>query len=326
MDIELQNIDNEINNKTILITGGTGTFGYQMTETLLQFKPKQIIILSRDELKQSEMKKHFNNNLLKFVIADIKDKDSLNFKNVDIIFHAAALKHINIAEENPFETIKTNILGSQNVIDKSIYYNVKKIIFISTDKAVEPTNIYGSTKFCAEKLFINASLNSSVKIAVVRYGNVFCSRGSVIPLFINQAKQGKTLTVTDRNMTRFNMIKQDAINFVLNSLNMMIGGEIFVPILKKYNLFNLAAMFSDNITIIGNRGSEKLHELMISKVESQNTIKRNDFYVIIPHNNDNSEYTKTYGNAFCNPQWEYSSNEAVELTRDDVIYMINNFS
>ena len=227
LDIDL----NFINNKSILITGGTGSFGKQMLKTLLEnFEPRKIVIFSRDEFKQSEMQKEFSMlqyPYLRYFIGDIRDKERLTeaFRNIDIIFHAAALKQVPALEYNPSEAIKTNIYGAENVIKAAIANNVKKVIAISTDKAVSPVNLYGATKLCFEKLFIAANNivgDADTRFCVLRYGNVFKSRGSVVPLFLEQAKTNK-FTVTDSNMTRFNLTLENAVNFVLQCSSKMLG-------------------------------------------------------------------------------------------------------
>ena len=283
--------DTYINNKCILITGGTGSFGKQMLKTLLtNFTPKRLVIFSRDEFKQSEMQKEFcpkKYKCLRYFIGDIRDKERLleAFKNIDIIFHAAALKQVPAIEYNPSEAIKTNIYGSENVIKAAIANNVSCVIAISTDKAVSPVNLYGATKLCFEKLFVSANNTvgpANTKFCVCRYGNVFKSRGSVVPLFLEQSKNNK-FTVTDPTMTRFNLILENAINFVLICSYKMLGGEIFIPKLKSYNIMQLCNIINDkaHIEIIGNRSGEKIHECMINSVEITNCYECNDYYVIL---------------------------------------------
>ena len=278
------------NNKSILITGGTGSFGNEIVKTLLDnFSPKKIIIFSRDEFKQSEMRKKFSEEkypCLRYFIGDIRDKDRLleAFNKVDIIFHAAALKQVPALEYNPSEAIKTNIYGAENVIKAAIVNNVKQVIAISTDKAVSPTNLYGATKLCFEKLFIAANNivgEGDTKFSVIRYGNVFGSRGSVVPLFLEQSKLNK-FTVTDPNMSRFNLTLENAIHFVLNCSSKMLGGEIFVPKLKSYNILQLCNVINDKaeIEIIGNRNGEKIHECMINNVETNNCYDYDDLGVV----------------------------------------------
>lgn len=292
------------NKKNILITGGTGSFGQEFASYLLKnYKPKKVIIYSRDEHKQYAMqsKKIFSKqNKLRFFIGDIRDLDRLKFatRDVDIIVHAAALKHVTAAEYNPFEFIKTNIVGAQNVIECALFNNVEKTIAISTDKASSPINLYGATKLCSDKLFISANNykgNTNTKFSVVRYGNVLASNGSVLPAFIRQAKTGK-LKITDKNMTRFNITLDQGVKFVSKALSRMHGGEIFVPKLFSYNIVDMARAISNSASIVitGIRPGEKIHEEMISETESRNCLEYKDFYLIKPH----SEYSIWNANKF----------------------------
>ena len=281
-----------INKKNILITGGTGSFGNKLVDFLLtKFKPKKIIIFSRDELKQSIMmarlKKYMH--ILRFFIGDVRDIERLKMatKDVDIIFHAAALKNVPLAEYNPFEAIKTNINGANNLIHASLESNVKKVIALSTDKASSPINLYGATKLASDKLFISANNfkgDAKTIFSVVRYGNVMGSRGSVIPLF-QTFKEKSFVPITDKEMTRFNITLDEAIEFVLKSLRIMKGGEIFVPKIPSIKIIDLAkAMFpKKKIKIIGIRPGEKLHEEMVSSAESFNTIEYKNLLIICPH-------------------------------------------
>lgn len=291
-NLEINELKLLLNNKSILITGGTGSFGYKMTEIILKyFEPKRLIILSRDEYKQFIMQQQFpikTYPCMRYFIGDIRDKDRLDyaFKNVDIIFHAAALKQVPALEYNPTEAIKTNIIGSQNVIDVAIKNNVKRVIAISTDKATCPTNLYGATKMCMEKIFVSANYLSGCNdtiFSVARYGNVFGSRGSVVPIFLKQKETG-TLTITNKDMTRFNFMLSDAIYFVLNCLKCMVGTEIFIPKLFSYNILQLANIIAPNCEkkIIGIRPGEKVHESMIGNGEWQYTLDCKDFFIITP--------------------------------------------
>ncbi len=280
-----------LNNKTILITGGTGSFGKKLVNYLIKnFKPNKIIVFSRDELKQSDMLSEFYKvkHILRFFIGDVRDysRVKLAMKDVDIVFHAAALKNVPFAEYNPFEAIKTNILGAQNVIDAAFENNVKKVLALSTDKASSPINLYGATKLASDKLFITANNfkgKLKTEFSVVRYGNVMGSRGSVIPVF-SQFQDQNFLPITDKRMTRFNITLQEAIKFVLNALTKMRGGEIFVPRIPSFKVIDLAsAMFpKKKIKIIGLRPGEKIHEEMISTGESLNTICYQNSYIICP--------------------------------------------
>ena len=281
-----------INNKKILVTGGTGSFGKNLISHLeKKFNPKKIIIFSRDELKQSQMMTEFSkirSKLRFFFIGDVRDYSRLNLamRDVDIVFHAAALKNVPLAEYNPFEAIKTNIFGAQNVIDASFENNVKNVLALSTDKASSPINLYGATKLASDKLFITANNfkgKNKTKFSVVRYGNVMGSRGSVVPIF-NQFRDKNYIPITDKRMTRFNITLQEAINFVLNSLKIMQGGEIFVPKIPSFKITDLAkAMYpKKKVKIIGLRPGEKIHEEMVSTGESINTIRYKNSYIICP--------------------------------------------
>jgi UDP-N-acetylglucosamine 4,6-dehydratase len=285
-----------LNKKNILITGGTGSFGQVFIGELLKKNVNKIIVYSRDELKQSVLKEkyvtHKNFRKLRFFIGDVRDEERLNlaFKNVDIVIHAAALKQVDTAEYNPTEFIKTNILGSQNVMHAAEKNNVKKVIALSTDKASSPINLYGATKLCSDKLFISANFFLGKRIfSVVRYGNVEGSRGSVMPLFINQ-KKNNYLNVTDERMTRFSLSLENSVNLVLWTIKNSIGGEIVVPKIPSYRILDLAkAVNSDNkikIKIIGTRPGEKIHEEMISEYESLNTLELKDKFIILPKFND----------------------------------------
>ena len=278
-------------NKTIIVTGGTGSFGRVFAKYILSNhrEIKKLIIFSRDELKQYQISNTMNEVDLKkvrFFLGDVRDKDRLNraFKDVDIAIHAAALKQVPAAEYNPFEFIKTNIVGTQNVIESALDNNVSNVIALSTDKAVAPINLYGATKLCAEKLFISAnniSGNKDIKFSVVRYGNVFGSRGSVFPLF-ESLKKNKHFPITDLNMTRFNISLIESIKLIIWSLKNNIGGEIFVPKLPSYKIKNLATAINPNnkIKIIGLRPGEKIHEELISELEASNTYDLGKYYAI----------------------------------------------
>lgn len=292
-----------INDKVILITGGTGTFGHYMTRVLLtKFNPRKIIVFSRDEYKQYMMKKWAMNiglplDKIRFFIGDVRDYDRLEdaFSGVHIVFHAAALKQVPAIEYNPMEAIKTNINGSNNVIRAAIRNNVNKVVAISTDKCVNPTNLYGATKLCLEKLFVSSNVLSphETLFSVARYGNVFASRGSVAPVFQAQKEKGACITITHPEMTRFNITKQEAIHFVLQCLHHMQGGEIFVPILPSYSILQLANVIApENKTkIIGIRPGEKIHECMLSEHESYLAYKCKSFYIVVPQEFDISTYS-----------------------------------
>jgi UDP-N-acetylglucosamine 4,6-dehydratase len=281
-----------LNNKNILITGGTGSFGKKCTEIIIKrYKPKRLIIFSRDELKQFEMAQDFPDskyNFMRYFIGDVRDTERLNraFRNVDIVIHAAALKQVPAAEYNPFEAVKTNILGAQNVINIAIDQGVKKVIALSTDKAANPINLYGATKLCSDKLFIagNSYVGQDHSIfSVVRYGNVAGSRGSVIPFFL-KCKESGVLPITDPRMTRFWITLDQGVNFVLSCLEKMVGGELFVPKLPSMNIMDLAKVIAPECKtkIIGIRPGEKLHELMITKDDARCTLEFKDHYIIQP--------------------------------------------
>ncbi len=282
-----------LNNKTILITGGTGSFGKKCTEIILQrYKPRRLIIFSRDELKQFEMAQQFPDSkydCIRYFIGDVRDKERLYraFHNVDYVIHAAALKQVPAAEYNPFEAVKTNVIGAQNVINVAIDQGVKKVIALSTDKAANPINLYGATKLCSDKLFIAGNSyvgKDETAFSVVRYGNVVGSRGSVIPLFLNLKEKG-VFPITDPRMTRFWITLEQGINFVLSSLEMMVGGEVFIPKLPSMNIMNLVKAINPEakIEIIGIRPGEKIHELLITKDEARNTLEFPDRYIIQPN-------------------------------------------
>ncbi len=277
-------------NKTILITGGTGSFGQKCTEILLKSKPKKIIIFSRDELKQFEMSHKFKNKSLRFFIGDVRDLSRLELamQNVDIVIHSAALKQVPAAEYNPMECIKTNIVGAENVIKSAMKNKVKQVIALSTDKAANPINLYGATKLCSDKLFINANLFTGKKgtsFSVVRYGNVAGSRGSVLPYFKSLIQKGKkSLPVTDKRMTRFWIPLETGVNFVLKSINLMQGGELFIPKMPSIRIVDLVKAFGKNLKfhIIGIRPGEKIHETLCPLESSYDTVEFKNYFIIKP--------------------------------------------
>ncbi len=276
---------------SVLITGGTGSLGKSLVQYLLsETKVRRIAIFSRDELKQHDLRIHFNDNpRLRWFLGDIRDLDRLKraFHGVDFVIHAAALKQVDTGEYNPMEFIKTNVLGSQNVIDASIDAGVKRVVALSTDKASSPINLYGATKLTADKLFVaanNYSYTYGTTFSVVRYGNVMGSRGSVIPFFKDLAGQGKPLPITDLRMTRFWISIQDAVKFVIDSLEMMTGGELYVPRIPSMKIVDLAHAVSADSKLeeIGMRPGEKLHEEMISADDSRRTIILDNRFVVTP--------------------------------------------
>ena len=281
-----------LNNKNILITGGTGSFGKKCTEIILKrYKPRRLIIFSRDELKQFEMAQQFPDSkydCIRYFIGDVRDKERLYraFCNVDYVIHAAAIKQVPAAEYNPFEAVKTNILGGQNVINVAIDRGVKKVIALSTDKAANPVNLYGATKLCSDKLFIAGNSyvgRDDTVFSVVRYGNVAGSRGSVIPFFLKKKEDG-VLPITDPRMTRFWITLEQGVDFVLTCLKEMVGGELFVPKIPSMNMMDLAKAIAPECKteIIGIRPGEKLHEVMVPKDDAHRTIEYDDKYIIQP--------------------------------------------
>ena len=320
-------------NKTILITGGTGSFGTAFINYILKVKesPKKIIVFSRDELKQFEMKKFFDQikfSNIRYFLGDIKDKDRLKlaFKDVDVVVHAAALKQVPAAEYNPFEFIKTNVIGSQNIVEACLDSKVKNVIALSTDKASSPINLYGATKLCADKLFVGANNikgKQDIKFSVVRYGNVMGSRGSVLHNFLEQ-KKNVILNVTDNGMTRFNINMNEAIQFVINALENSKGGEIFVPKIPSFYITDLAkAVCKDcKIKITGIREGEKIHEEMISQNESHRTVDLGSHYAIL-----NSSIFKYYKKKkFLESNLAYRSDtNKVFLTVEQLKKIVENF-
>ena len=284
-----------IKGKTILITGASGSFGRHFIKAVLPMNPKKLIVYSRDELKQFEMAREINDERVRFLIGDVRDKPRLDraLYGVDYIIHAAAMKQIPIAEYNPYECVKTNIIGAQNIIESAIDAGVKKVVALSTDKAVNPINLYGATKLCAEKLFTAGNAYSTTtRFSCVRYGNVVGSRGSVIPLFKKQAETG-TLTITDARMTRFLITLDEAVNLVLLALNEMRGGEIFVPKIPSAKVIDIANTMANgcNVDVVGIRPGEKLHEAMITEDDSRRTVEHDNYFTIEPETPDNG---KTY--------------------------------
>jgi len=279
------------NNKSILITGGTGSFGKKFIQTILRdYEPKRVIVYSRDEQKHFDMSKEFNAPCMRYFVGDVRDFKRLKkaMRDVDFVVHAAAMKHVDIAEYNPMECINTNIKGAEHVIDCAIDAGVKKVIALSTDKAANPINLYGATKLASDKLFVAANNivgSQDIQFSVVRYGNVVGSRGSVVPYFKKLLDAGKEeLPITDERMTRFLITLQEGVNFVIKSFKRMQGGEIFVPKIPSMRMIDLAlAMNKDSgYKVVGIRAGEKLHEAMITKEDSLRTLEFDDHYVIKP--------------------------------------------
>lgn len=288
--------------KSVLVTGGTGSFGKSFVEKLLiDDQVSKVIVFSRDELKQFEMQSHLNSKKLRYFLGDVRDYNRLKQATygVDVIIHAAALKQIPAAEYNPMEVIKTNVLGAENIVNVAIENSVTKVIALSTDKAANPANLYGATKLCSDKLMVTGNLLAGkrpTRFAVVRYGNVLGSRGSVIPFFIEQAKSG-SVPITDKRMTRFWLTIGEAVAFVLASLERMQGGEIFVPKIPSFKIVDVAKIVSPNapIRFIGIRPGEKLHEVMITEDDSNYAFEFDKYYAILAPFLLESDFYKDYG-------------------------------
>ena len=310
-----------MNGKSILITGGTGSFGQAFTAKILKKFPRinKIIIFSRDEFKQNNMSEKYNSEkekkILRFFLGDIRDIQRLKIalQDIDIVIHAAALKQVPAAEYNPIEFIKTNVLGAQNLVEACLDNNVKQLVALSTDKAAAPINLYGATKLCSDKLFTaanNIKGKQDIRFSVVRYGNVAGSRGSVMPLFISQ-KKNNLLEITDKSMTRFNISLSEGIETVLWTLKNMEGGEIVVPKLPSYRIMDLVKAISSKIKIklIGKRPGEKIHEELITISDSGNTIDVGNYYLILPSNNlrDLKNFVKRYKKLKFLNEFNYSS-------------------
>ena len=325
-----------LNGKDILITGATGSFGHAFVETVLyRYRPKRLIIFSRDELKQYNMQQKFPLSkypCLRFFLGDVRDERRLRMalRGVDYLVHAAALKQVPAAEYNPFEFIKTNVLGAENLINAAIECGVKKVVALSTDKAVNPINLYGATKLCSDKLFVTGSVyvgGETTAFSVVRYGNVLGSRGSVIPLFLKQRQNG-VLTVTDPRMTRFWITLNQGVEFVLMALERMSGGEIFVPKLPTMCISDLARAICPEcrIEVTGIRPGEKLHEVLIPRDEARNTLESEKYYIIkSPMNSRNSTVNGETGIPV-DEDFEYASNDRQWLLgRDELVDMMREF-
>ncbi|MBN1185622.1 MAG: UDP-N-acetylglucosamine 4,6-dehydratase (inverting) [Bacteroidales bacterium] len=310
-----------LNYKSILITGGTGSFGRKFTELILKRYPelKRLVIYSRDELKQYEMAQLYPSNLfpqIRFFIGDVRDGQRFKraCEGIDIIIHAAALKQVPAAEYNPDEFIKTNIGGAQNIIDASLSSQVKIVIALSTDKAAAPINLYGATKLVSDKLFIAANNIKGIrdlKFAVVRYGNVMGSRGSVIPFFLNKAKNGGAIPITHKDMTRFNISLEDGVEMVIWAIENSLGGELFVPKIPSYRIMTVAKAIAPNAKIeyVGIRPGEKLHEEMITESDSNTTIDIGKYYAILPSGSDRIRYINHYNAKEVEPGFRYNSCE-----------------
>ena len=316
----------------ILITGGTGSFGHAFVrQAVSDGRTKSLIVISRDELKQFQMRQEFPLSAysnLRFFLGDVRDRDRLYraFDGVDVVVHAAALKQVPAAEYNPLEAIKTNILGASNIIEAAIDRNVKKVIALSTDKAANPVNLYGATKLCSDKLFVAANAysgNHETRFSVVRYGNVVGSRGSVIPYFLAQRSTG-VLTITDNRMTRFLITLEQGVDFVLRCLGMMQGGEIFVPKIPSVKVTDLARMIGPKCKqeVIGIRPGEKLHEVMVSQDDARLTLETDDMFVIQPTHDywTHKDYAKSLkGSRPCPDGFSYASDTNTVWLNDEQI-------
>ena len=318
--------------KTILITGGTGSLGQALTKRLLEMGPKAIRIFSRNESKQIEMENIFKDDRLRFFLGDVRDLPRLNkaVEDVDFVFHAAALKHVPKIEYNPFEAIKTNILGSENIINACLTNNVEKAVCVSTDKAVSPLNIYGATKLLMEKLFVTANnyLNEEkykTKFFGLRYGNVLGSSGSVVPLFIEQIKSKKKISITDASMTRFSITMSEALDFILHATELGTGSEIFVPKLRAYSLLDVKEALFEMLEntgeeIIGIRPGEKLNETLINSEEIRYSWEIDNMYMI-----SNPEIMKTYPKAEKIKNMKmYSSDSVDKISKDQLKQLMKN--
>ena len=333
-----------LNQKSVLITGGTGSFGKKFIETILRDYPnvKRIVIYSRDELKQFELKQKYPEMQfpqLRFFIGDVRDEDRLKraCEGIDVIIHAAAIKQVDTAEYNPDECIKTNVHGAQNVINAALKCGVKNVVALSTDKACAPINLYGATKLTSDKLFVaanNITGSKDIKFSVVRYGNVMGSRGSVIPFFINKAKEGaKELPITDFEMTRFNISLEDGVALVMFAIENHIGGEIFIPKIPSYNIIDVAKAIAPNIPLkeVGIRPGEKLHEEMITITDALNTIDLGKYYAILPSvslKHEEGVYLKHHKATKVPKKFYYSSDtntewETVESMRENIVKFVD---
>ena len=312
-----------LHDKTLLVTGGTGSFGKRFISTVLErYSPKKVIVFSRDELKQFEMQNQepfsSHEGIMRYFIGDVRDEPRLTraMEGVNVVVHAAALKQVPAAEYNPFEAVKTNIIGAENVINASMATGVSRVIALSTDKAAAPINLYGATKLASDKLFVAANNfrgSHDIRFSAVRYGNVMGSRGSVIPFFRDRAKTG-VLPITDRAMTRFNITLQEGADFVLDCFDRMWGGEIFVPRIPSYRITDIAAAIAPEARLddVGIRPGEKLHEEMITRTDSLSSIEFDDYFVIMPSSPQwDAEAFRTtsadHEGRYCEPGFSYDS-------------------
>ncbi len=306
--------------RSLLVTGGTGSFGKKFVQTILTRSPEitRVVVFSRDELKQYEMAQEFPHHRfpqIRYFIGDVRDKERLNraMEGIDIVVHAAALKQVPAAEYNPFEAVKTNIIGAQNVIEACLDNHVKKVVALSTDKAAAPINLYGATKLASDKLFVaanNMKGKRDIQFSVVRYGNVMGSRGSVIPFFLKKRSDG-VLPITDERMTRFNITLEDGVQMVLDALNRAWGGEIFVPKIPSYRITDVAEAIAPGARVeyVGIRPGEKLHEEMITETDAISSVEFKNHFVILPSMPlwDVQEFIQTFNGKPCEPGFKYNS-------------------
>jgi UDP-N-acetylglucosamine 4,6-dehydratase (inverting) len=314
-----------LSEKSLLVTGGTGSFSKKFVETVLKQYPgiTRLVIYSRDELKQFEMAQQFSKEQypqLRYFIGDVRDKDRLTraMEDIDIVIHAAALKQVPAAEYNPFECIKTNVIGAQNVIEACLDSKVKKVVALSTDKAAGPINLYGATKLCSDKLFVaanNMKGKRDLKLSVVRYGNVMGSRGSVIPFFLSKRDEG-LLPITDERMTRFNITLEEGVAMVMDALETMWGGEIFVPKIPSYRITDVAQAIAPEAKTehVGIRPGEKLHEEMVTATDAISTVEFEQYFVILPSMPlwDVDEFMGAFNGARCPDGFSYNSGTNTE--------------
>lgn len=325
-----------LNFKSILVTGGTGSFGKKFVETILLRYPEieRVVVYSRDELKQFEMAQQFSPQVyrqIRYFIGDVRDRERLAkaMEGIDIVIHAAALKQVPACEYNPFEAIKTNIHGAQNVIEAAIERGVKQVVALSTDKAAAPINLYGATKLCSDKLFVAANNfrgRHDIKFSVVRYDNVMGSRGSVIPFFLEKRHEG-VLPITDERMTRFNITLEEGVSLVLYALENMWGGEIFVPKIPSYRITDVAAAIAPDcrLNVVGIRPGEKLHEEMITMTDALNTVEFEKYFVILPSIPlwEVGRFTDAFNGRLCSDGFCYNSGTNDEwLSVEDIRQLI----
>lgn len=322
--------------RSVLVTGGTGSFGKRFVATVLERYPQleRIVVYSRDELKQYEMAQSYPEHMfpqVRFFIGDVRDKHRLAraMEGIDMVVHAAALKHVPVCEYNPFEAIKTNVLGAQNVLDTSMDAGVQRVVALSTDKAAAPINLYGATKLCSDKLFTAANNYKGareIRFSVVRYGNVLGSRGSVIPFFLQKRRDG-ALPITDERMTRFNITLDEGVQLVLMALERMWGGELFVPKIPSYRIVDVAEAIAPAARreICGMRPGEKLHEDLVTETDALNTVEFGDYYVILPSTRlwDVDRFMTEFDGRMCPPDFRYTSGTNTDwLSVDDLRRLI----